>query len=69
MSYLVVSTDAFLNTTNNETSFTEITRVFKENFEMKVQEGSVLKYLYFRIFQSPFGVRIDQTDKIMELVN
>ena len=32
-----------LNTTNNETDFPELTRVFKEQFEMKVQEGSVLK--------------------------
>ena len=36
---------------------------------MKVQEGSVLKYLNFRIFQSPLGFSIDQTDHIMELVN
>ena len=36
---------------------------------MKVQEGSVLKYLNFRIFQSPLGFSIYQTDHIMELVN
>ena len=36
---------------------------------MKVQEGSVLKYLNFRIFQSPLGFSMDQTDHIMELVN
>ena len=36
---------------------------------MKVQEGSVLKYLNFRIFQSPLGFITDQTDQIMELVN
>ena len=36
---------------------------------MKVQEGSVLKYSNFRIFQSPIGFSIYQTDKIMELVN
>ena len=36
---------------------------------MKVQEGSVLKYLNFRVFQSPLGFSIDQTDHIMELVN
>ena len=37
VSYLTVSTDDVLNTTNNETTFTELTRVFKENFEMKVK--------------------------------
>ena len=36
---------------------------------MKLQEGSVLKYLNFRIFQSPIGFSIDQTDHIMEIVN
>ena len=35
---------------------------------MKVQEISVLKYLKFRIFQSPIGFSFDQTDNIMELV-
>ena len=29
VSYLTVSTDDFLNTTNNENAFTELTRVFK----------------------------------------
>ena len=49
VSYLTVSTDDVLNTTNNENAFPELTRVFKEHFEMKVQEGSVLKCLNFRI--------------------
>ena len=47
VSYLTVSTDYVINTTNNENAFPELTRVFKEKFEMKVQEGSVLKYLNF----------------------
>ena len=37
VSYHTVSTDDVLNTTNNETSFTELKRVFEENFDMKVQ--------------------------------
>ena len=69
VSYLTFSTDDFLNTANNETAFPELTIVFKEHFEMKVQEGSVLKYLNFRIFQSPLDFSIDQTDHNMELVN
>ena len=32
VSYLTVSTDDVLNTTNNETSFPELTIVFKEHF-------------------------------------
>ena len=67
--YLTVSNDDVLNTTNNETSFTELTRVFEGNFEMKVQEVSVRKYLNFIIFQSLLGFRVDQTDQIMKLVN
>ena len=37
VSYLTVSTDDVLNTTNNETAFTELIIVFEEHFEMKVQ--------------------------------
>ena len=69
VSYLKVSTDDDLNTIKNENPIPELTRVLKEHFEMKVQEVSVLKYLNFRIFQSPLGFSIDQTDRIMELVN
>ena len=69
VSYLTVSTDDVFKTTNNKNVFPELTRVFRENFEMKVQEVSVLNYLNFRIFQSPLGFSIDQTDHIMELVN
>ena len=65
VSYLTVSTDGVINTTNNETEFPELKRVFIEHFEMKVQEGSVLKYLNFRIRQSPLGFSVDQTDNIM----
>ena len=69
VSYLTVSTDNVLNTTNDENTFPELTRLFKEHFEIKVQEGSVLKYLNFRICQSLLNFSIDQTDHIMELVN
>ena len=37
VSYLTVSTDNFLNTANNETSFTELRRVFEESFGIKLQ--------------------------------
>ena len=47
--YHTLSTDDVLNTTNNETDFTELTRVFEERFNIKVEEGSVLKYLNFQI--------------------
>ena len=69
VSYLTVSTDDVINTTINKTEFPELTRFFKEHFEMKLQEGSVLKYLNFRIRQSPLGFSVDQTDHITELVN
>ena len=69
VSYITVSTDDVLNTTNNENKFPELTIFLKEHFEMKIQEVSALKYLNFRIFQSPFGFSIDQTDHIMELLN
>ena len=44
VSYLTVSTDDVLNSTNNDTSFTELTIVFEEHFDMKVQGVSFLKY-------------------------
>ena len=69
VSYLTVSTDDVLNNTNNNISIPELTRFFEEHFEMKLQEVSVIKYLYFRIFQSPLGFSVNQTDHIMELVN
>ena len=69
VSYLIVYTDVFLNTTNNETEFPELTRFFEEQFEMIVQEVSVLKYLNFQIFKYPIGFSVDQIDHIMELVN
>ena len=47
VSYLTFSTGDILNTTNNETEFTELRRVFEEHFEIKVQEVYVLKYLNF----------------------
>ena len=68
-SYIKISDDDVLNTTNNDTSFTEPTRVFEEQFQKKVKEVSVLKYPNFRIFQSTLGFSVDQTDHIMELVN
>ena len=37
VSYITVSTYNVLNTTNNETAFSELTIFFKEDFEMKVQ--------------------------------
>ena len=39
VSYLTVSTDDVLDATNNDNAFPETTRVFKEHFDMKVQEG------------------------------
>ena len=42
--YPIVSTDDVLNTSNNDTVFPELTRVFEEYFYIKVQEVSVLKY-------------------------
>ena len=69
VSYLIVYTDDVLNATNNETAFTELKEVFEEDFEIKVQEGSVLKYLNLRIIQSRLGFSVDQTDQLTELVN
>ena len=37
VSYLTIYTDDVLNTTNNETAFTEIKRFFEETFENDVQ--------------------------------
>ena len=69
VSYLKVSTDDFLNSTNNETEFPELTRVFEEHFYMKVQVGYVLKCLNLQMFQSPLGFSVAQTDQITEPIN
>ena len=69
VSYLTVSTNDFLNTNNNEIAFPEPTRLFEERFEIKVQEGSVIKYLNLLTFQSLLGFSVDNTDHIMKQVN
>ena len=69
VSYLTLSTDGVFNATNYESVFPEPKRVFEEAFDIKVQESFVLKYLNFRIFQSPLGFGVDQTDHIMELIS
>ena len=65
VSYIVVSVDDDINTTNNETAFTELTRFFEEHFEIKVQEVFVHKYLNLRISQSPLGFSVNKTDHII----
>ena len=47
---------------------TELRRVFEEAICIKFQEGYVLKYLSFRIYHTPLGFSVDQTDHIMELL-
>ena len=68
-SFITVSTDGFLKTSNNETEFPELRKFFEDASGIKFQELSELKYQNFRIFQSPLGFSVDQTDNIMELVN
>ena len=67
--YPKFSTTDDLNNTNNETEIPEPTRVFEEHSEMRFQEGSDIKYLNLRIFQSPIGFSVNHTDHIMELIN
>ena len=69
VSYIIVSTDDVLKNTYNDKVLPELRRFFEEAFEMKFQEGSVLKYLNYLIFQYPLGFSIYQIDHIMELVN
>ena len=66
--YLTVYNDDGLNNSKNKISFTELRKMFEESFEIKVQEGSVLKYLNFWTARSPIGLNIDKTDHIMEPV-
>ena len=69
VSYLIVSTDYVINTTNNDTKFPELRIFFEEAFYIKVQEVCFLKYLTFSICQYPIGFIVYQTYHIMELVN
>ena len=67
--FFTVSTDDLINNTNNDSAFTETKKIFEEAFEIKIQEGSVIRYLKIRIYLSPLGVSIYQTYNIMDLVN
>ena len=58
-----------MNITDNGIEFTELTRVFEEQFEMKFQERYVLKYLNLIIFQHPLGFIADHNNTITEVVN
>ena len=69
VSYLTVSAYDVINTTNNDTAFTELRRVFEEGFYIKFQEESILEYLNIWIFKSPLGFSIYHNDHITELVN
>ena len=65
VSYIIVSMDDVLNNINDDEFLQDLKRVFKETFEIKTQEGSVLKYFSFRISQYRLGLDIDQTDHLM----
>ena len=69
MPCLSFSTDDVLNNNNNDTEFTELKIIFVIDFRNKIQEGSVLKYINFQIFECPLVFRVDHTDNIMELVH
>ena len=69
LSYIKVSTDDSLNTTNTETLFPELRIVFEGSFDINVQELSVFEYLNFRTCQPNIGLSVYQTDRIMGLVN
>ena len=69
VSCLKVYTDDVLKTTNNETEFPELRIFSEEAFEIKLREGYFLKYLNFRVLQSPLSFSIYQTDHIIWLVN
>ena len=43
VSYLTISTDDVLNSTNNETVFTELINILEEYFDIKIKEGSILE--------------------------
>ena len=51
------------------TSFIELKKIFEDGFDIKIQEGSVLKYLIFCTSKYHLGFSIDQTYHIMEFVN
>ena len=63
--YLTASTDDVLNTTNNDTSFPYLKKVFKYDSDIKTQEEYVLKCLNFGIYQYPLGFSIAKTDNIV----
>ena len=65
VSYIKFSTGYIIDNNNNKAEFTELRIVFEEYFEIKAQEGYVLKYLNFRIFHYPIGFSVDKNDHIM----
>ena len=66
---LAVQTDDILLATNSKDLKEEVLNTLLSAFKVTTQEGTILKYLNFRIIQSDSGVSIDQTDHILDLVN
>ena len=56
VSYLTVSMGDVLNTTNNYKVFQQLKRVFENNFKIKTQEGSFLKYPNYRILNNTLSL-------------
>ena len=61
----MVSAYHVLNNTNNETSFNELRIFFEGAFYIKVKEVYVLKYLNFRVCQSPFDFSVGKAYQII----
>ena len=66
---VAVETDDLLVATNSPDLKDLVLNTLLSAFKVTTQEGSVLKYLNFRIIQSVHGISIDQTSHIQELVH
>ena len=64
-----VQTDDLLLATNSAALKDEVLNTLLSAFKVTTQEGSLVKYLNFRIIQSIHGISIDQTDHILDFVN
>ena len=65
---LAIQTDDLLIATNSENMRDLVINTLQKAFQLTSQGGTILKFLNFKIIQSPHGISADQTSHIDEML-
>ena len=67
--FLVIETDNFLLATSCTEAYIKVHDEVKKAFRDSLQTGLFLNYLNFQIYQSKFGISIDQTAHVLQMLD